>query len=63
VTARWVWARKDNRWDVYPQDEPLERLRVEPDGPHFVRMFYENGGKVRVGYQIVREAEAPVVAS
>lgn len=50
----WWWARRDTRWDPYPQNEPLVRLRVESDGPHFVKMFHESGVKVCEGYILVR---------
>ena len=53
TASGWWWARRDTRWDVYPQTEPLVRLRVEPDGPGFVKMFHENGAQTRVGYVLV----------
>lgn len=55
--VRWVWARRDTRWDVYPQVEPLVRLRVEQDGRQFVKLFHEDGAKVCAGYIIVKDCE------
>jgi hypothetical protein len=57
--SKWFWARRDTRWDPYPQDEPLVRLRVEQDGPGFVKLFHEAGDKTCEGYVLVREAVAP----
>jgi hypothetical protein len=54
----WFWARRDTRWDVYPQEEPLVLLRVEP-----WHMYFEDGAETRTGYILVREAEAPLKVS
>lgn len=54
--SRWVWARRDTRWDVLPQEQPLVLLRVEQVGPRLARMFHADGGAACVGYIIVRDA-------
>jgi len=56
LPGRWVWARRDTRWDVYPSQPRAELLREVPDGPGFIQMFHLEGGKARVSYFVVREA-------
>lgn len=64
--TRYMWAQRDTRWDPYPQREPWELLRVEPDGLYFVKQFHEggrfHGAKVCCGYAHVREAFACEIA-
>jgi hypothetical protein len=52
-----MWARRDTRFDVYPQNEPLVRVRVEPTGwgPHEVRLSDEKGIELREPYVLVRD--------
>jgi hypothetical protein len=53
----WWWARRDTRWDVYPQQQPLERVRVQRAWGQLVDLFHEDGSKVRVGYILDRPVE------
>jgi len=55
---KWVWARRETRWDVYPQAQPRVLLRLEPVGPHFVRLFHPEGHETIEGYEIQCDATA-----
>ncbi|MFA5053788.1 MAG: hypothetical protein WC565_07005 [Parcubacteria group bacterium] len=60
MNSGWFWAKRSTRFDVYPKEQPLVRLRVEPTGwGDEVRLFHENGAKVIEPYELIRAAEAP----
>lgn len=55
------WARRSNRWDVYPVLNPLEKIWMEDTGAKncfgekIVNLFHYDGSKVRVPYELVME--------
>jgi hypothetical protein len=52
------WARRDNRWDVYPQAEKEFRVCVEPDGP-FSRIYNaDTGHEIRSGVILTRKVSS-----
>jgi hypothetical protein len=56
ATSRWMWARLDNRWDIYAQNEQLFRVRVESTGIGGIsRIYDERGFELRMGVVLVRE--------
>lgn len=49
----WL-ARRETRWDPYPRDGALVKVRVVRVGVGFVEMFHDNGVKTCEAYELVR---------